>query len=278
MNTLRPPAWHLWLLAAAVPAWAAPPVTSFLTPSKYSAALGESIALRFDAGAAKDAQPAPWPAEAVQWMFVRGGGEQENRHDVRPQRAGDDSVALRIAHSGVTVVGTLQSSVAEMTGSELRTYLQENVAADSIAGASGLSADRTVRVRHLRTGKTLIRVPSEDGQLVPSAVATNKSGLAAEIRPRFDPTAAEVGSDLPLMVYVDGDKCPGAKIRATNVATGHTTVVNADPSGSAHFRVTGAGLWRVEFHHARPLADDATADWVLYSGTLSFEVTKGAGQ
>jgi uncharacterized GH25 family protein len=110
-----------------------------------------------------------------------------------------------------------------------------------------------------------------------SAIATSKSGLAAEIRPQFDPTAAPVGSDLPLTVYVDGDKCPGAKIQATSLSTGQTTTMTASPSGSAHFAVTDTGVWRVEFHHLQA-PPSGGAEWVLYSATLTFEIMKGAGQ
>ncbi len=280
MNSSRQHPWRLLLLvAAAGPAWAGPLTVSFLTPSKHSAIVGESLTLRFDAGAARDARPVPWPSGEVKWLFIRGGGEQENRHDVRPQRAQDNFVSLRIVHPDVTLVGLDHTTVREATGAELRAFLDQNVALDStVGGVQGLTADRKLRVRHIAVAKTLIRVPAEDGQVLPSAIATSKSGLAAEIRPHFDPTAALIGSDLPLTVYVDGDKRPDAKIQATNVTTGQTTTMIADPSGSGHFRVTDPGVWRVEFHYAQPLQNDPAADWVIYSATLTFEVAKGGGQ
>jgi hypothetical protein len=275
MNRLRLRPWCLWLLVTvATPALAGTLTTAYLTPSKYSATLGESIALHFDAGAAKDAQPAPWPSGEVTWLFIRGGDAAENQHDVQPQRAQDNFVPLKVEYPAVTMVGALRPVVREVPGAELRAFLEQHAAADT----SSLAAGRTYRVRDIGSAKTLIRVPAADGQALPSAIATSKTGLRGEIRPHFDPTVAPVGSDIPLTVYVNGDKRPGAQIQATNVATGQTTTMTSDQSGSAHFRVTDPGVWRVEFHYAQPLSNDSAADWVVYSATLTFEVAKGGAQ
>jgi hypothetical protein len=269
----------LW--AAAVPAFAAPPTVSFLTPNKYSAKLDESLTLRFEVGAAKTAQPTAWPTGEVGWLFIRGGKAQQNQHDVRPQSARDNVVPLRIEHAGVTLIGAdRRSPVFETTGAELRAFVEQNVAASPAADkARGLPADSKLRVRQIASVKTLIRAAAPGGQLTPSAIATSKTGQAVEIRPNFDPTVATVGSDLPLSVYVDGDKLPGAKVQATNVTTGQTATFNANNGGAGYFHITDTGVWRVEFHHAAPLENDPAADWAIYSATLTFEVgAKGGGQ
>ena len=52
-----------------------------------------------------------------------------------------------------------------------------------------------------------------------------------------------------------------------------------DRSGMTYFRITDPGVWRIEFHHAELLENDADAGWVIYSATLTFEVpTQGAGK
>ena len=56
----------------------------------------------------------------------------------------------------------------------------------------------------------------------PSAIATSKTGQAVEMRLIADATAIPVGSDLPLRVYVGGEKKVGVKVRATHVASGKT--------------------------------------------------------
>lgn len=264
------------LLAVVGPAFADPPTVSFLTPSKHVSALAETLSLRFVAGAAKDARPVAWPSDEIEWLFVRGGGTQENRDRVRPEDPKDDFVALQIKHPGVTLVGVDRRPVVrEMTGDELRTFLRQNVAPAERAGLP--AGDRQLRVRHVASAHTLIRAAAAGNEDSPSGIATSKTGQKVEIRPLFDPSAAHVGSDLPQWSYVEGSKKAGVKVQATNVATGKTATFLTDAGGSGHFRITDAGLWRVEFHHAEPLKGDSKADWVIYSATLTFEVaTKGA--
>ncbi len=268
---------YLLLLTAAVPAWAGPPTVYYLNPGKYVATPGESLALRLDAGLAGSARPAPWPGEGAARLLVRAGPTQENRHQVQPERPQDDFVSVSVAHSGVTLIGAdFQPAIIELSGAELRSFLEANV-----AGADQLklpSADRRVRVRQVACGKTLVRAGAgaDNG---PSGIAASKTGQAVEIQPLFDPTAAVVGSDLPLRVYIQGDKKSAAKVQATSLAGGKTTSLTTDLVGSGHFRITDPGLWRVEFHHAQPLSDDSGADWLLYSATLTFEVPdKGANR
>jgi hypothetical protein len=266
------------VLAAAAAAWAGPLTTSFLTPSTYSVALGQSLTVHWDAGTALAAQPIAWPSGEVNLLFIRGGTEQENRHDVKPERSQDNFVAVTIGQPGVTLIGAERPVVREVTGSDLRAFLMQNVATDKIAAdVARLEADRKYRVRDITSAKTLVRAATAEPE-VPSAIATSKTGLKGEIRPQFDPTMAPVGSDLPLTVYIDGDKCPGAKVQVTAVASGKTTTLIADHSGSVHFPVTDLGVWRLEFHYAEPLAHDPAADWTVNTATLTFEITKGGAQ
>jgi hypothetical protein len=267
------------LFVAAGLASAAQPAVSFLSASKYTVTLGESLTLRFDVGAAKDAQPVPWPSGEVSWLFVRAGPTQENRHDVRPERAQDNCISLKIEQPGVTLIGADQRPIRhEVTAAELRAFLSRNAARDQGGQVDGLGPDAKLRVRQVTSAKALIRVQDQSGRVLPSAVATSKTGQAVEIRPHFDPTAARVGSDIAVTVYVDGDKRTGAKVQATSVATGKTEAFVTDASGSGHFRVTDPGLWRVEAHYAQPPAGEPSADWVIYSATLTFEATEGAGR
>ena len=65
---------------------------------------------------------------------------------------------------------------------------------------------------------------------------------------------------------------------STRAGTRGSLVPHANPSGSAYFRVTDPGVWRVEFHYAQPSQDDQAADWTVYNATLTFEVPKGGAQ
>ena len=59
---------------------------------------------------------------------------------------------------------------------------------------------------------------------------------------------------------------------------GKTSAFHAVGAGTGYFPLTDAGIWRVAFEHAEPVTDDPAADWAIYSGTLTFEAAKGAGQ
>jgi hypothetical protein len=267
----------LGALAVAVgAAFAAPPTASFLTPSQYGPQVGQTLTLHFDAGLAKDARPTPWPSDEIEWLFVRGGGEQENRAEARPQRANDNFISLNVAHPSATVIGTNRTAILhDVSGAELQKFCEQNLGALPEA-VNKLAADRKLRVRHFSSAKLMVRAPSA-AQPEPSATANRRTGQKVEIRPLCDPTSLRVGSDLPVFVYVDGVKQPGAKVQATSLATGQTQNFLADAEGSGHFRIADAGVWRVEFHQAQPLTEDPSADWVVYSGTMSFEV-KGGGK
>ncbi|MEW6200240.1 MAG: DUF4198 domain-containing protein [Planctomycetota bacterium] len=280
---MKTPLYRPWMLlcaAAVSTALAADPSSAFLTPGQFAVTPGATVAVHFDVGEAGTARPASWPADRIEWLFVRGGPTQTNRHEVRADDPQSGAVDVKIEHPGVTLVGVDQRPVVlNLTGDEWRAFLRANVAESNNADAAHLpAASHPVRVRHVVSSKTLIRAARADGQVNSSPIATGKSGQAVEIRPLFDPTAIRPGSDLPMRLYVDGDKCVGARGRATHVPSGHAATFVTDREGSAFFRVTEPGLWRVEFHHASPRTGDPAADWNLYTATLTFEVQKGAGQ
>ncbi len=274
MNTTLRTIGLLALLAAAGAALADVPKTTFLKPDKHVAAVGDTVQLHFVDGAARTARPVPWPGERIEWMFVRGGPEATNKEKVQPARKGDNFVPVTIKHPGVTLVGIDERpEVREMTNAELRAFVKRNVATRGHT-PDVPNNDEQVRVRHVRSSKTLIRVPDEEGRDLPSAIATSKSGQRSEFRAIFDPTLVAVGSDLPVWFYVDGSKRPDVKVQATHVQTGKTLTFDTDPKGSGHFRVSALGTWRVQAHHLQKAENDPDADWTLHTATLSFEVTQ----
>lgn len=264
-------------LFVAAAAAAAPPAAAFLTPATHTARVGEQVALRIRSGPAQSAQPAPWPAAEIEWLLVRSGTTQENRHQPRPAREGDDFVTVEIKDPGVTLIGADQRpAVRECTGRELIEFLNEHVSRQlAERGVRPPAPDSTCRVRHVLSAKALIRADA-GAAAQPSGVALGKTGQAVELRPLVDPTTAKVGGDVPLCFYIAGDKTAGVKVQATHVATGQVGVFVTDSAGSGFVRIRQPGLWRVAAHHAAPLENDPAADWVLYTATLTFEVPKGA--
>lgn len=248
----------------------------FLHAPKPPARAGDSITLQVLRGSASDAVAAPISANQVRWLFVRTSGTQKNFEPAEIARAVGAGGAI-VAATGperVSVVGIdLKPVVVPVSGRELKSFLNTRTALGlETGGTRGINANRTYRVRRIESATTLVRVPGSDA--APSAVAQGKTGQAVEIRPLADPTSIRVGGDLPIRVYIGGAKRAGARVLATEMIVGTTHEVLTDAAGTAAFTITSAGPWRIEFHHAEPLARDSGADWVIYSATLTFEVPK----
>ena len=252
---------------------AAPPETSFLTPARHAARVGERVSVQFSTATDARLQPAAWPAPA-KWLLLRGPTTQENRHDVQPA-AGETAITVQPQEPGLTLIGMdLEPVTTQLTGAELRDFAARNVAEKATGRAEFPAADTAVPVRVVRSTKTLIRVTGERDADA-SVTAVGKTGQHSEIQPLVDPTRAAVGSDVPLRVFIAGDKKTGVKVQVTSPG-GQTTSFVTDSVGSGHFRVTEAGVWRVEGHHLVAPAGD-NKEWTLYTATLTFENTAKGG-
>jgi hypothetical protein len=274
------------LIAAGGVAGASGQTVTYLTPTTHTAALGQQVAVHIEAGEEALVSRVGWPTEKIDWLFVRAPGTQTNRENVGPAEPNGDFINVTLTKPGVTLVGLDTKSAVtavpgqQFTGFILRTAPPER-AKESVAAVGDASQ---VRVRRIESAKALVRVteagvPPRGTRVSHSAVAQSKTGQAVEIQPLADPTTVAVGSDLPVRAYVLGDKEVGVKVLATSVATGQVKSAITDSSGSCHFRIDAAGVWRIEFHQLKPLHGDPDADWAIYSATLTFEVVDtGAGK
>jgi hypothetical protein len=284
MNSYSAGQWLiLAVFAAACSSLAAGQSVTYLSPHKYQVRVGEQVRLRVEVGDTLQPQQAAWPGEAIDWLYVRLAGTQENMHEdrVRPARGQDDYLSVTLSHAGIALIGfDTRPVIQQVAGRDLRAFLDRYVEPTTLPNPRpAIQPTAKLNVRRIESTKTLIRVSVKDGQRSHSATAQSKSGQAVEIRPLADPTMVAVGSDLPVRTYVDGGKKAGVRVLATSVAAGKAQQLVTDASGATHFRVTHPGLWRVEFHHAQPLKGDPAAEWAVYSATLTFEVEeKGAGE
>jgi hypothetical protein len=260
----------LTFVAAASAADAARP--RFIVPDRFAAAAHDAVRLSFRSPSDGKFEPIAWPV--VDRLFIRADGGQKNRHDVTPSQPDGDGLTLVLTTRGANLVGAdIRDAVERIPAAELRTLLER--AGGKIAATIPDAGE--IRVRFVRSAATLLRVSSGDAPREPSAVATSKTGQKAEIRPLMDPTTAAVGSDLPFRVYVDGSKVEGVKVRAT-IAEATAVERTTDAGGSLFFPVSAAGVWRLEFAHAKPLERDDAADWAVYVGTITFEVPPAGGR
>jgi hypothetical protein len=263
-------------------ATAAEPAVTYLTPETFKPDVGQTLTLRVNTGSAARTDLAPWPADQLNWFFVRGGGTQQNRPNIAAKAHDANAAEFAVSQPGVSVIAVnFKPSVVEMSGDDLKRFLLQNVAgAERDPRVAALNGKTTVRVRRIESATALVRAPERSGhELAPSAIATSKLGLPGELRSLMDPTVANAGSDWAVRIYIEGSNRPGGKVQATSLADGKTQSAIADASGAARFHIGTGGVWRVEFHDAQPLQNDPQADWVLRSATLSFEVpTEGAGK
>ncbi len=265
------------LLAAAGVAAAAGQATTCLVPATHTASVGQRVAVRVEAGIGPAVRPVAWPTDRIDWLFVRAPGTQENREDVGPRDAGGNFIDVTPTKSGVTLIA-LDTKPAETTllGRQFKAFAHRVLPSETYQRvADDITDAAQVRTRRIESAKTLVRVADPTGKPPShSSVAQSKTGQAVEIRPLADPTMVTVGSDLPVRTYVGGSKQVGVKVLATCAATGKTLEAITDSSGSCHFRIDAAGVWRIEFHHIAPVPNDARVDRAIYSATLTFEAPR----
>lgn len=243
----------------------------FLAPESYGPEADGSVEVAFERRGV-DTAAAAWP-EGVEWVFVRGGGTQENRWALEAG-AREGSAELPLARAAVTMIGVdLAARVEEIGGKELRAFVEARGDEASRAAAAGLAGEGAVRVRRVESAKAIVRARGAPAGA--SSTAVDKSGQRVEIRMLSDPTAAEVGSDVPVRAYVQGDKLASSRVVATHVASGRTAEVVTDEGGIGWWRVSEAGAWRLEMHHLRRVEGEAEAAWELHSATVVFETPEG---
>lgn len=243
-----------------------------LAPSPMRVAANETIELRIVAPGAPADRAQRWPEDEIAWFFHRADGKQANRDTLAPTTPGGDRAALTPADAGVSMIGLQFKPQAvtlnEKQLDELRQRLEHK---SDDKNAAPPAAAKGVRVRHQSCAAALIHVSSANASAdEPSAIATSKSGLKAEIRPMLDPTRCKVGDELPVRVYADGDRAAGARVRAISPDGKEASSVT-NPAGFATIAIAAAGTWRIEIQQLVPARDDPDAEWVLYSGSLTFE-------
>ncbi|HMQ15733.1 MAG TPA: hypothetical protein PKC49_07145 [Phycisphaerae bacterium] len=275
----RPPAWSLGLLAVAP---AAAQHACFLSPERFAVTHGTEARVRVLAGDALAPAPVAWPAD-VAWLFSRSPGVQENLESAAP--AADGLISVLTGRIGVTVIGLdLPPSEIALSAGEWESFRRARLPRMRVAeSAAGREA---IRIRHVRSAKTLVRVreagiadnASAGGESsgAPSAEAVSKTGQKAELRPLMDATRLRVGDDLAICVYADNIRRRNVRVTAVSVSAGAEQRVDVGEGGLANVRITHAGPWRIVCYIAEAADAAVPADIVLYSATLTFEAEGGA--
>ena len=248
---------------------------SFLKPADFNGRVGGQVKLQFYSGRFTDAKAADWPRERVDWLFIRVAGTQRNleKRQAAPASPRVQFVQLPLEHAGTTMIGTdVTTPTQPMPPRDFSKLLEKTANPTAYDGQPRPGGNNAVRVRHVDSSKTLIRVGGDREHSGHSGVATSKSGQVAEIRLMADPARTPVGSDLPFRVYLHGSPKAHVTVIATSAAANTTVELTTNASGFAHLRVTSEGPWMLDCWHAEAATAEPDVDWITYRSTFTFEI------
>lgn len=232
------------------------------------------LELRFVRESTRSIELQPWPALEIGWLFVRGEGTQQN-HDALATLPGDPS-RLRLEHegSGPLLAGwDLPARVERAHPVELRAFLAERSARTAMPRAlEALAANETVLVRRLESLALVARPEEGQAPAEPSAIATSKSGQRMELRPLFDPSFLQAGSDFAFKLYLPAGGSEGVLCRAVHLVNRSSQPIELLGDGSLRLKLEQAGPWMLEATRLRALGGAEEAALELASSTLVFVV------
>jgi hypothetical protein len=271
----------LRLLALLALAGSALPPASAQTLARFVPAAPETagaLELRFVRERAGRAEPQPWPATDVGWLFVREEGTQQNHDALAP--AAEDATVLRLERGtpGPALVGWDPPPRIERTSAaELASFLAERAGEKGLPRAAlALPAEGPVTVLRLES----LALVARPGGAAPATVAASKSGQRMELRPLFDPGALAAGGDFVFRLYLPEGGADGLLCRAVQLETREALALERLPEGTLRMRLERPGPWMVEVSRVRALDGAAGAELELASTTLVFVVppAKGGGR
>lgn len=247
----------------------------WLSPSRYRAAAGDTLAVGARVGTGFRGESSPFSTTRTERFVLRGAGEEDLRRAAvngvfqwARWIAGDSGGALVAFQSGFKPI--------ELPAEPFDAYLR-------LAGLDGPLAVRARlgnragpgRERFARCAKVWIG----GGDL---ARATHPAGLPLELVPLEAPGLAP---DLRIRLLWHGHPLAGALVRAwvQPLAAGRSPLAIASRDsvnavfetrtardGSARVHTPGAGEWMISVVHMVPSADRRTADWDSYWASLTF--------
>ncbi|MFG0283409.1 MAG: hypothetical protein ACF8R7_03215 [Phycisphaerales bacterium JB039] len=250
-----------------------------LAPAQWTAPPAQPVSLTIQQRTGDGDQPIPWPADDIDWMFVRAGPRQWNLH--QPPPTNGQQRTIQTASAGATMIGLeLAPRIERIDPPALPDLLARegaSTSADARQAAGALlapaAAQQPLRIRITQCAQAIIRA-ADDMTDVPAPVALAKAGLPAEIRLLMDPTALVAPTDIMVRIYAGSASRQGALVRAHNLTTGARTETTSAEHGIATLTLPERGVWRLEFAWAERLEDDPEADIAIWTCSLGFEMTR----
>ncbi|NOT34604.1 MAG: DUF4198 domain-containing protein [Candidatus Eisenbacteria bacterium] len=270
------------LLAAMVGPWLAVSTAHahefWLAPSRYRAAIGETLAVQAWVGTGFRGERKPYAAPRAHRLVMRN----ERERDLKQVAAHGDLAFVRwvVGDPGGASIGY---------ESDFASVVLEPRPFDAYLETEGLEAARRTRARlGARAGagrERYARCPKTWVAGTDPARATRPLGLTFEIIPETDPTP-----DGPLAVRLLFRGRPVADVlvrawrtelaaaasprdAATRDSVGPVVAVRTDRSGRARLPIKGSGEWLISGVHMTPCSDRGLADWESWWASLTFART-----
>ncbi len=188
--------------------------------------------------------------------------------DARPPGAKALQLSAVPAAPGLATVWiTTRPRTLDLKPDEVKHYLEEVGAWDTIGEQWSRSADQAWRETYVKVAKTFIRV----GDARSDGSWTEPLGASLEIVPTSDPTDLFEGQTLGLRLLWNGKPLADLAVGAAAAAPAKALLLKTDPEGRVAFRLDRPGPWLLRATLIRPVAGQAGA-WESTFTTLTVEV------
>jgi uncharacterized GH25 family protein len=175
--------------------------------------------------------------------------------------------AVAVAPGLATVWMTTRPRTLDLKPDEVKHYLEEVGAWDTIGEQWRRSADQAWRETYVKVAKTFIRI----GDAQEDRSWTDPVGASLEIVPASDPTGLVEGQELSLQLLWNGRPIADLAVGAVAAAPAKAVLLKTDPEGRVALRLDRPGPWLLRATLIRPVADQA-GTWVSTFTTLTIEV------
>jgi len=179
------------------------------------------------------------------------------------------TVEMKAPPRGMVVLGlATKPRLVRLKADEFNDYLKEEGLLRVLEQREqrGETAEAVVE-RYTKWAKAILAVGEGDDSW------QKNIGMRIEIVPEYDPCETEVGEELSVRVFFEGQPLSGSTLVGAR-AGGPPRELEAvtDDEGRARLTISEAGRWYIRTIHMIRLVDDPETQWESFWTTLTFEV------
>jgi ketosteroid isomerase-like protein len=255
----------------------------WLVPDAFRIAVGDILQVR---GQTSSAFPSSEAAVGPERVAAAGLIDADGERAIREFARAGTSLLIRDrpASAGQKIVAiTLHPVSVRESAESFRRYLELEGVPETLVRLERqgrLPADSVTR-RYAKYAKTLVEVGAGGPR-----VATRRVGHPLEFVPVRDPSALQAGDTLAVVLLLEGQPVPYAKVHAGVVSmppgaaldnlagTERHLELATDADGQVQVPLGEAGLWNLRTLHIMPAPDGSGAAWDSHWATLVFDIAE----